>query len=308
MMKKNIIKVILSILFFVFLIAKTFSQNSLPNGATWHTGIIESFFSFNQGFIISTVFGDSTIQTKPSRLIQSYHYSSNNNLSIVDTMWMYEDSGKVYHFATGQFYKLFDFNLMPGDTWQISVPYPSPYIVITMTSPDTVVIIMVDSVSSTIIDGQTRKLQYVHSINNDWYFLNPIIEGIGSSGGFFPYIYDWQDYDIPFLRCYTDSSIFYQRNIDLPCDTFINDIPENEIIGMIVYPNPVYDRLKISLLTNHSQFQIIILDSQGRECLRRKVQFGEKNIELDVQSLVAGFYSCIFLNEHFKRIVKIIKF
>ena len=275
---------LISLLFFS---NEAFAQSWGTHGTTWYTGILESFFSANQGYIISTIIGDSTIITKPSKLIQSYHYNSNNNLSNIDTMWMYEDSGKVYHFATGQFYKLFDLNLMPGDTWQISVPHPSPFIVITMTSPDTVVTIMVDSVSSTIIDGQMRKLQYVHSINNDWYFLNPIIEGIGSSGGFFPYIYDWQDNDIPFLRCYTDSSIFYQRNINFPCDTLINDIPENEIIGMIVYPNPVHDLLKISFLNKHFQFQITILDSQGKECLQRKINYDS---DIDLSSFSRGIY------------------
>jgi len=87
---------------------------------------------------------------------------------------------------------------MPGDTWQISVPYPSPYILVSLTSPDTIVTIIVDSVSSKIINGSSRKLQYVHSKNNDWYYFNPIIEGIGSTGGLFPYLYDWQDYDLPF--------------------------------------------------------------------------------------------------------------
>jgi hypothetical protein len=295
-------------IFFIFFISlDAFSQNWLPYGATWHTGVVESIFSANQGYIISSVIGDSSIFTKPSRLIQSYHYNSNNHLILVDTMWMYEDSGKIYHFANGQFYKLYDFNLLPGDTWQISVPYSSPYIAITMTSPDTVVNIIVDSISTIVIDGQTRKLQYVHSYNNDWYFLNPIIEGIGSAGGFFPYIYDWQDFDIPFLRCYTDSSLFYQRNSNLPCDTFINRISENEIIGMVAFPNPIDNFLKITLSPNHSQFQIVLFDSQGRECIRKEIKYGEQNIVLDVHKLVSGLYFCMLFNDHYKRIVKIIK-
>lgn len=106
--------------------SKSFSQSWLPHEATWHTGIVESFFSPNQGFIVSTVIGDSTILTKPTRLIQSNHYNSQNLLTNVDTSFMYDENGKIYHLANGQFYKLYDFNLMPGDTWQISVPYPSP--------------------------------------------------------------------------------------------------------------------------------------------------------------------------------------
>jgi hypothetical protein len=151
-------------------------------------------------------------------------------------------------------------------------------------------------------------LQYVHSNNNDWYFLNPIIEGIGSAGGFFPYIYDWQDYDIPFLRCYTDSSLFYQRNSNLPCDTFINRISENEIMGMVAFPNPTDNFLKITLSPIHSQFQIILFDSQGRECIRKEIKYGEQNIVFDVHKLVSGLYFCMLFNDQYKRIVKIIKY
>lgn len=307
-MKRNFFKFFYSLFCIIFSVSQALSQNWLPNSAVWHTGIVESFFSPNQGYIISNIIGDSTLLSKPSRVMKSQHYNSNNNLFLVDTMFMYEDSSKIYHFTNGQFYKLYDYNLLPGDTWQISVPYPSPYIVISMTSPDTVVTIKVDSISSTLIDGQLRKLQYVHSINNDWYFLNPIIEGIGSKGGLFPYIYDWQDYDIPLLRCYTDSSLFYQRSFDYQCDTFINDVNENGIMGMVISPNPTNDLLKITLLSNHSQFQIVIIDTQGRICLYRKIRYGEQNVILDVHQLASGIYSCIVLNDHFRRTIKIIKY
>ena len=175
-MKKNIFYLILYILIIFSKPLASFSQNWLPNGAIWHTGIIESFFSTNQGYIFSSIVGDSTLLSKGTRIILSNHYDSRGILIKSDTNYMYEDTGKIFNFTSGQFYKLYDYNLMPGDTWQISVPYPSPYIVISMTSPDTVVTIKVDSISSTLIDGQLRKLQYVHSINNDWYFLNPAAE------------------------------------------------------------------------------------------------------------------------------------
>lgn len=122
------------------------------------------------------------------------------------------------------------------------------------------------------------------------------------------YIYGWQDYNLPFLRCYTDSLLFYQSNNNIPCDTFINSIFENEIKGMVAFPNPTYDLLKITHLPNHSQFQITILDSQGRECILRETKYGEQNIVLDVHQLVPGLYFCLILNEHYKRIVKIIKY
>ena len=117
---------------------------------------------------------------------------------------------------------------------------------------------------------------------NDKCFTSP-----SQLGGLYPYIYGWMDNDIPYLRCYTDSSIFYQRNINFPCDTLINDIPENEIIGMIVYPNPVHDLLKISFLNKHFQFQITILDSQGKECLQRKINYDS---DIDLSSFSRGIY------------------
>ena len=185
-------------LILVFAITSTCTAQSwLSRGAKWHTGIIESFFSINQGYIRSTVIGDSIIMGQNTRIIISERFSSQNQLSGTDTSFFYDTNGKIYHYRSGQFYKLYDYNLMPGDTWQISVAYPSPFATISITSPDTIVDIVVDSTGYQMIDGQSRKLQYVHSVNNNWYFLNPIIEGIGSSGGFFPFIYDWLDNDIP---------------------------------------------------------------------------------------------------------------
>ncbi len=284
-----------------------FAQTWGTYGTTWSTGILESFFSANQGYIQTIIIGDTTLLTQQCKILQSNHYNSSGQLVLVDTAFLYKSNNKIFCYLTNTFYTLYDFNASVGDTWQTIAPYPSPFSS-SGNPPDSMVTIVVDSTSNTSINGQIKKVLYVHSAYNDWFFLNPIIEDIGSAGGLYPYIYGWMDNDIPYLRCYTDSSIFYQRNINFPCDTLINDIPENEIIGMIVYPNPAHDQLKISFLNKHFQFQITILDSQGRECLRRKVQSGKQDIELDVQSLAAGFYSCILFNEHFKRIVKIIKF
>ena len=284
------------------------SQSWLPLGATWYTGIVESFFSINQGYIVSSVLGDSIILTKNARVIKSVRHRSYNPIAIIDTMYIYDDGGKIYHFTNGQFYKLYDYNLMPGDTWQVSVAFPSPFASPPTTTADTIVTIIVDSVGTLNINGQIRKTQYVRSKNNDWYFLNPIIEGIGSSGGFFPFLYDWQDSDIPFLRCYTDSLFFYQANINFPCDTFINGISVNEFSELEVFPNPATDLLKITFLNYQPQSLIIILDSHGRECLRRKTYSGESVISLDVHQLVPGFYYCLIINKSFNRTIKIIKF
>lgn len=291
-----------------FVSIKCFSQTWLPQGATWHTGVIESFSSPNQGYIASSVVGDSTILSIQTRLIQSNQFSSHNQLIQTDTMYMYENGGRIFHFTTGQFYKLYDFNLMPGDTWQVSVPFPSPYTAISMTSPDTLVTIIVDSVSTTMINGHQRKLQYVHSKNNDWYFFNPIIEGIGSAGGFFPFTYDWQDNDIPFLRCYNDSLIFYQANSNFPCDTLIDDVSEPDISQVVLFPNPAHDQLIVSYESTQPLIQISIFDCQGREWIRQTNSDIEGKEIVNISQLSPGYYFCEISNKYFKRIIKIIKY
>ena len=189
----------ISLLFTFLLLSQnySFSQWS-PNGATWYTGIIENISSQNQGFIRTISIGDTVLNSIDCKLLESVHVNSSGQITLVDTLIMYSDSGRVFHYRNGSLYILYDFSLNAGDSWQTIAPYPSLF-TLSGNSPDTIVEVVVDSISTITISGIAKKVMYVHSDSNDWYFLNPIIEDIGGAGGLFPYIYDWLDFEIPLI-------------------------------------------------------------------------------------------------------------
>ena len=116
---------------------------------------------------------------------------------------------------------------------------------------------------------------YVHSDSNDWYFLNPIIEDIGSFGGLFPYIYDWLDFNIPLLRCYSDSLFHYETGIISQCDTILNSVDEfggDNFAEVVLYPIPVNERLNFQFNRSVKIVSFLLYDEVGRIMMKGEGQ------------------------------------
>lgn len=279
-----------TILFIAFIYSTPTYSQWAPIGSTWYTGIVESYFSAAQGFKVTQSVSDTSILgINCKMLISEMHHSFTSNVD-VDTNFMYEDSGIVYDFVEGQFSVLYNFNANSGDTWNISVQYPSPFV--SGNPPDTIVTIVVDSTSSIIIGGQSKKTLYVHSVDNDWYFRNPLIEDIGSFGGIYPFIYDWMDIDIPYLRCYIDSNIYFVANPLFPCDTLISRIDKNSETSrkVILYPNPATENITILTSARANESQLTIYNVTGQFQFRKLVPAGTKNINVEVSHFGPGSY------------------
>lgn len=287
-------KILISILIIFFFNTDISFSQWAPHGATWHTGIIESISSVNQGYVKTISIGDSLIGAQNCQMLESTHVNHLGQITDVDTAYMYSDSGKVYNYHYGSFYILFDFSLSPGQSWQTIAPYPSPF---TMSGnpPDTMVQIIVDSVSSEIISGITKKLLYVHSVANDWYFLNPIIEDIGSMGGLYPFIYDWMDVEIPLFRCYNDSTIQYQVDAGIPCEMLLNNVLENENVWNIrIFPNPSDNYLNIDFIKKEKNSFFVIINELGLTVYRGSST--ETSQVLNTESFPSGIYSIVIFS------------
>ncbi len=283
---------------FLFILALvTYCQCSLaqwaPLGAMWFTGIRESISSPAQGYLITTSNSDTVIMGESCKVLINEMHHSFSPAFIVDTFYMFEDSGIVYEFVNGQFSTLYNFNAVQGDTWNISVPYPSPFA--SGNPPDTIVTIYVDSTSSTIISGQSKKILYVHSLNNDWLFRNPIIESIGGSGGVHPFIYGWMDIDIPYLRCYSDSLISYQNPQAFPCDSLVSSVSDdfNGANNFLIYPNPALSFLEIIKVKPISDMKICMNNILGQSQRINIISENEYSLRLDVCELSSGVYYII---------------
>ena len=292
-------------LYFLFVYAKGYSQNWAPTGSIWHYGILESFFSQDQGYLKVESIGDTLIQGNQCKILHKTRFNAfTHALSDEGDDYMYSQNNMVYHFMNDTFYTLYNFNAMPGDTWTVAVPYPSPW-----NSQDTLVNIVVDSTSIINIQGNFFNTQYVHSVDNDWYFLNPIISSIGSMGGMFPFIYGYMDIEIPFFRCYEDTTFFYQRSISFPCDTVIDsmrDLINNTKIE--IYPNPASDIIYVKIPLNKfgsSKFDLKIYDTNGILILTRDFDFkNQEDMKIKINDFSNGVYEILLFNENSNTVLK----
>lgn len=296
-------------LFIAILLSQNYSFSQwAPNGATWYTGIVESISSLNQGFIRTNSIGDTVLNTVNCKLLESVHVNSSGQVTLVDTLIMYSDNGRVYHYRNGSFYLLYDFSINAGDSWQTIAPYPSPFTG-SGNPPDTIVEVVVDSVSTITISGITKKVMYVHSDSNDWYFLNPIIEDIGSAGGFFPYIYDWLDFEIPLLRCYSDSLLHYETGIISQCDTILNSVDEfggDNFAEVVLYPIPVNELLNFQFNSSVKIESFLLYDKVGRLIMKGAGQELKEGISMLNYS--SGIYFIHLLSSYSSKSFKIIIF
>lgn len=278
-------------LIILFLIGsvKINAQYWAKDSSKWYIGIVESFFSAAQGYTKAEVTGDTLLQGHSCKVIHKTRYYSNGLVNNAADDYMYGDNGKVYHYMNNTFYTLYNFNAMPGDTWTVAVPFASPFCMSSLNLCDSLVRIIVDSVSTITIQSQMLKTLYVHSDSNDWYFLNPIIENIGSVGGFFPYIYNWFDFDIPYLRCYQDTLISYQTNFSVtaPCDSLISSIENITDANYVnVFPNPVTGKFNIKVESSQPS-EIIIYDMASRKILQQNFI---NTVSLNTEQLAKGLY------------------
>lgn len=138
-----------------------------------------------------------------------------------DTLFMYEDSGRVFKYypALDTFLTLYDFNLSPGNTYTVYCDNSEGYIVDSL-------LITITSSENIVVNGNNLRKQKFSFFFSGYTLGNEIIERIGSTYFLIPY-YDLTE--IPFgpLRCYEDNVIgHYETGYAEYCDIILN---ENEI-------------------------------------------------------------------------------
>jgi hypothetical protein len=173
------------------------------------------------------------------------------------TSWfMYENNGTVYWWNNGQFKPLYVFTPQVGDSWQISKPSDSYHPCDSISSQDSIV---VDSITTQIIDGHTYTRINTSSIGDKWtmrsYYKNiggrsnfvPIAENSGDTCFYFDQSVDYSGS----LLCYYDDIRGY-RNIfpggqecNLSLMTNTKKISDVSNTSVSIYPNPVSDVINI---------------------------------------------------------------
>lgn len=185
-------------------------------------------------------------------------------------MWILQGRllGRIFHHRNGSFYLLYDFSLNAGDSWQTIAPYPSPF-TLSGNSPDTILEVVVDSISSITISGIAKKVMYVHSDSNS---INDIFIDRSNNKWIATFLG---------VYVYNDSGIVLSNK---------NELSKNDS-EIQIFPNPFNE--SISLIT---QYEIVLYSIYSSNGERIKIQEIKQTgipthiIVINLGDLVSGLY------------------
>jgi hypothetical protein len=263
---KTILLASISLLYFLNAAAQF--PEFAPAGATWYY----NEFQLNGDLLTRKIesLTDTVRYNKPCKYLFS---------EFAGYFFSYRDSLKIYvsHLADTQWYLLYDFSKVAGDTfyarvwaeWADSIP------------------VQVIQNGDTVIGGYTLPWIVTHSLDPVWPWDGKAILNIGSAVYFVP-PYPIADPVTSGLRCYEDT-VIGEYHLVQPCDTsYAVGIP-GAIAGndLQVYPNPFDDYLDVSI-SYGQKTTISICDLMGRRMLF--TEGIENNIRINTSFLKGGQY------------------
>lgn len=228
-------------LLFIFLILASGLANAqvwAPAGATWHY----SWAAWaTDGYVKVQYVADSIVGGKSCKVLQvdihTYNYTSHTYYNSPPKYeYTYLENNIVYYYRYGQFFKLYDFNALTGDSWVVANEDP-------IVACDSLGSVVVDSTGTTTINSYPLKyLRTSPGQNSQLGFSDRVIERIGGMVYMFPE--PECVVDLPGaagLRCYYDDQFGLYKPSGFPpaCD-YITGIDEYsmERTTVKIYPNP----------------------------------------------------------------------
>lgn len=215
-------------------------------------------------------------------------------LYTIDTIWiyneilLYQDNWKIYSWEDGDFRILYDYTLSIGDHYTI---YFEPRFLADGLPEIVLVEVLVDSVKTVTVNGEEMRAYHVRQIENDFFeygFYGWNYFKIGNLNLFRiinELLCDSQYCPYEGLRCYSDSTFFWQTG-DLPCDVLlVNSVADNKKDELKLYPNPTRDIL--FLQTGTYEVSEVTIFSVGGSRLRN---FEVSDNEVKLGDLPPGIY------------------
>lgn len=285
-MKPNLLICLLLITNFCFGQTNEFA----PIGAKW-------WYTFSQfsadGFVLIESKSDTIIEGKNCRLLEKTLYVKDLAVPtpVIDTfmqdnLYVYSDSGVVYNYVMGTFYKLYDFNAEVDDVWEVAGVLSSGIC-------DSTGQVKVDATNYITIAGAELRQIFTSSYGDGyWNFgSKSIIERIGSLNYLFAEpsncLFDF--YQGGPLRCYYDNTIgYYQIDSTMSCDFIVNINQEISEAAYHIWPNPVSDNLNISSPNDHHNIFLSIHNASGQIVFHKPLE-GTLS-QIDMSTLPKGIY------------------
>lgn len=301
-----ILRLLLISIFFTFPFINVNCQTKWsPLGAKWYYNYQELLTYNAHGYKLFVNIGDTIINNRFTEIIQETFYRYDGEEFKRGNKYISFEDNMLYLYNGDEFELIFDFNLNKNDTLKIDMEIQEIC--------DSVSAIIIDSTSTLNYNGFELKsvhASYIQYYNKDFSdtpekFHYTFTERIGSERSFM-YMPKCQ-FDDYFgntdLRCYEDKEIgtvkgYYWNYFheDEPCDTLINDsltIFEDIFInnGILIYPNPVTDKLNI--INNHNDINLIRLyNLQGKLLLELPIL---TTLSINLNNYPSGLYIIKFI-------------
>jgi hypothetical protein len=272
------------------------SQEFAPIGAKWHydQGTFNPDLTTYQ--TIESI-SDTIINGIPCRKLMKIQRMAG---TLISYLYTFSVNDSVFFYAGNGFHLLYDFGAITGDT--VTLGYFTTY-------DGSPLKMFIDSTDSIIINGQTRKLQYVSCGDGLVIeFGGIVIEGIGNLTYMFPRLD--LSLDGP-LRCYEDSVIglfinpyhSYNGWNFQDCEQILTGIADKgKTANVTIYPNPAGRFLEVANLDLPAEFTFY--DLHGR---RQKHGTVVPFQSIDLEDLPAGLYFFQLRNSKLLTTKKIIK-
>jgi hypothetical protein len=281
----------------LFLVAN--AQTWAPDEAIWRYNFVTLG---GRGYIKFTVVKDTIVDNinckeLNKRLYQINEFTGNQQNYSIGNEYTYDTNGVVFIRYYGVFDTLYNFNALPGESW--NVPGTSP---VNNVCNDISKVQVVDTGHVTINGIYLKQLIVDYHYKNSGSFLlrDTITERIGTLS---QYMLPWDlclstvdGHEGGELRCYEDATVGeYKHNFFSDCNVTIG-IEENELSRQItVYPVPADNILNIDFNElPQDDYTIRITDYLGRT-LASANNSAEKT-SLNIVQLPNGVYNLIISN------------
>jgi hypothetical protein len=259
-----------------------------PAGATWHYDYANFWVS---GYVKIQYTGDTTVAGKSCKVLtktrSTYDYLLQTYSNIViGHEYTYFENNVVYYYRYGKFFKLYDFNAVAHDSWEIA-GWDSSQL-----CGDSDVVV-VDTAGKTIINSDTLKyLKVSPAPDYQWAFTSDtIIERIGSFGYMFPEPFCVVDlFEGGSLRCYYDNSFgLYEKGYAPSCEYIGVETLHPEQIYFKVYPVPAADIITLEFAKPVKGTNLVeISDIPGNRL--KKMTTDKSTLTIDISGLKNGIY------------------
>jgi len=294
--KKTMRKTTILSILFAFTLQMN-AQDFAPIGSIWH---------YTQGTLNPNVTSFKTLESISDtvisgiickKIIEVERYFDTINVSY---RYMYSENDSVFFYADDNFHLLYDFGAMEGDT--VVLDYFKTY-------DGTPLKMIIDSTSSTLVNDQERKIQYITCGDGILIeFGNHAIEGIGNTSFMFPTLDG--SLDGP-LRCYQDNNTALFLNPFHPnygwnhedCEEIKTGISENgSDEGISIFPNPT--SCCISIKNIDKPFAYKLYNLNGKIVLSG---IATESTEIRITGLSQGIYFIELESENLITPLKFIK-